>query len=158
MKLPKLALIDRDNTLIFASADPESPLYYVTELDRVVLKPGVKEAIELLRIHGIRMVLVTKQRCISKGLASREQVDLINRRTARLLNEPFEQIYVESTAEDKENLFKEVILDHRLDVSPVDMVLFDDSAREIKVAQKLGINAYDGSDLLASVKNLFCVL
>lgn len=159
MTLPKLIILDRDGTLNYASSNSESPLYYVTKLEHVVIKPGVQEAIDLIKAHGIAIIVATRQRCISKGLAAREQVNLINARVIRLLDIDNAGVFVEERENDKGRLLKEIIdyygkaYTGRV-VKPGDMVLFDDSPREIKVAQELGIAAYDGSDLLASVKQV----
>lgn len=154
MTLPKLIILDRDSTLNFSSSNPESPFYYITKLEHLILKPGVEEAVKLIEAHGIPMVLATRQRGISKGLVSSETVDLINTRLQRLLDVSFEGVYIETEAEDKVGLLKHILLEHRR-VGPSNMVLFDDSPREVVVAQGLGINAFDGSDLLSAAKALF---
>ncbi len=155
MTLPKMILLDRDGVLNHASSNPESPLYYITRIEDLIPKPGAKEALQLIRAHGIRVVLATRQRCIGKGLASRETVDLVNRRLERQLDAHFEHVYMEENAEDKTAILRDLIRDYQLDVSPNQMVFFDDSPREIKAAQSLGINAIDGTDLLGAVKELF---
>lgn len=154
MTLPKLILLDRDSTLNFSSSNPESPLYYITKLEQLIIKPGAREAAQLIQASGIRMVLATRQRCISKGLVSRETVDLINARLERMLGVSFHQMYVEPAAENKTSILKEIVRDYQLDVSPTQMAFFDDSPREINVAQALGITAIDGTDLLGAVKTL----
>lgn len=155
MTVPYPVLLDRDGVINYASHDESSPLYYITRVDDLIIKPGVREAVALLRAHNIPLALATKQRCVSKGLVSREQVDIINQRVNRLLNANFVRIYVEEVAEDKRALYKEALADRGFHGGwNGGMVLFDDSPREIKVAQDLGIAAYDGSDLLASVKQV----
>ncbi len=151
MTLPKLIILDRDGVLNFSSSNPESPLYYITKFEHLVIKPGVKEATQLIQAHSIPVALVTRQRCISKGLATREQVDLINTRVARLLDLDT-VIFVEETELDKRKILQ--ILIERATIKPSEMVMFDDSPREISVAQSLGITAYDGSNLLDAVKEL----
>ena len=152
MTLPKLVILDRDGVLNFASSNPESPLYYVTKLEHVVIKPGVDEAIRLIEAHGIPIALVTKQRCISKGLVTREQVNLVNARVARLLELPFTAVFIEEKEEDKRKILETLI--SKAPVKPSDMVMFDDSPREVKIAQTLGIAAYDGTYLLEAVKQV----
>ena len=78
MNLPKLCIIDRDNTLCYASRDPSSPIYYILSPDALVLKPGVLEAVKLLQMYSIPMVLATKQKCVSKGLLTRDELFNIN--------------------------------------------------------------------------------
>lgn len=152
MPLPKTIILDRDGVCNYASSNPDSPLYYVRRVEELVIKVGVKEAVGLLRAHNIPLVLATKQKCISKGLVSRQQVDLINARLDRLLDAQFQAIYVEESAEDKSSLYRQILKEGGL--RPDEAVLFDDSPREVKVAQTLGITAYDGSDLLTAVRGL----
>lgn len=153
MTLPKLILLDRDGVLNFASSNPVSPLYYVTQIEHIVLKPGAREAIKLIQAHGIPTVLVTRQRCISKGLASREQVNLINVRLERMLEADFDKIYIEESAEDKTAILKRVFADHPT-IKPSQMAFFDDSITDLNIAINLGIPSYGGSDLLGAVKML----
>ncbi len=151
MILPKLILLDRDNTLIHSSANPESPLYYVTKTEHIVIKPGVVEAIQLIQAHDIHIALITKQRCVSKGLATRTQVDVVNNRVAHILNVNM-VIYVEEAEPDKRKLLELII--ERATVKPSEMAFFDDSPHEQSVAKILGIPSYDGSNLLESVKQV----
>ncbi len=152
MTLPKLVILDRDSTLCFASSNPDSPLYYLADVKHLVIKPGVHEAIQLLQAHGIPMMIATRQRCISRGLVSRETVNLINTRLIRLLDFDPIRVMVGENEEDKRKMLEQVI--QEASILPSEMVLFDDSPREIKIAQSLGISAYDGTDLLSAVKTL----
>lgn len=154
MTLPKLIILDRDNTLNYSSSDPDSPLYYITRVEDLVIKNGVAEAVRLIQAHGIPIVLATKQRCIGKKIVGYEQVAIINTRLQRVLNLHLDGLYVEESAEDKSALYQQIIAKYKGSIRPEHMVLFDDSRREINVAQSLGIQAYDGSDLLSAVKTL----
>ncbi len=153
MKLPKLVILDRDQTLVFASSDGESPLYYLTKIEQLVLKPGAREAVKLIEAHGIPMVLATKQRCIGKNIVSRHMVGVLNERIRRMLDVSFVGTYIEEMAEDKTALYQAILKDYSL--KPLDVVLFDDSAAERGAAAKLGIPSFDGLNLLESVKELF---
>ena len=152
MSLPKLIVLDRDNTINYASSDPTSPLYYITRVEDLVIKAGVHEAIGLIKAHGIPVVLVTKQRCVGKGIISRETLNLIHARLQRVLDLTFEDIYVEENAEDKSTLYAQIL---ERGVAARDISVFDDSAREHQIAASLGMGAYDGVDLLAAVKTVF---
>lgn len=152
MTLPKLAIIDRDNCLCFASRDPFSPLYYVLSSDRLVLKPGAREAVRLLEIHGIPMVLATKQRCVSKGLITRDAVFKINDHLESLLGIQFHSVYTEEIEENKAGLYREILA--KTGLKPSEVVLFDDSEYEINIAVSMGMKAYCGLTLLESVKML----
>lgn len=150
MTPPKLAIIDRDNTLNFASSNPESPLYYVLTPDALVLKPNVREAVQLLRAHGVQLVLATKQRCVSKGLLTRDQLFKINEYLETQLGVQFHSVYVEEVEDNKAGLYREILA--ATNTSPADTVLFDDSFTERAIAESMGITAHDGTDLFASVK------
>lgn len=152
MNLPKLCIIDRDGTINYASRDPSSPIYYILSPDALVLKPGVLEAVKLLQIHSIPIVLATKQRCVSKGLLTRDELFNINERLEQMLNVQFQAVYAEEVEDTKAGLYREILA--RFEVSPTDTVLFDDSATERGEASKLGISAHDGKNLLESVTTL----
>lgn len=152
MNLPKLAILDRDSTLCYASRDPSSPIYYILSPDALILKPGVLEAVKLLTIHAIPMVLATKQRCITKGLLTRDELFDINERLEKMLGIQFQAVYTEEVEDTKAGLYREIL--SKFDVSPTDTVLFDDSGMERLAASQLGISTGDGRDLLASVKTL----
>lgn len=153
MNLPKLAILDRDGTLNFASKDPSSPLYYILSPDHLILKPGVLEAVRLLNFHNIPMVLATKQRCVSKGLLTRDQLFQINERLEFMLGVEFKGVYVEEVEETKAGLYQGIL--EQSGLNPDDIVVFDDSEIELNVAFRMGIHRrYDGTDLLKSVQSL----
>lgn len=156
MTLPKVCLLDRDGSINFAASDPTSPLYYVTELDRLVIKPNVATALAIIRAHGVPTALVTKQRCVGKGLVSREIVDLINKRLQRILSHDFDEIFIETEVENKRALYERALAKD-LRINPQDIHLFDDNVDERTIAARMGITTWDGSDLLASVSRAFGV-
>lgn len=153
MTLPKLCLLDRDSTLCFASKDPSSPLYYITRPDHLILKPGVREAIQLIRALNIPMILVTKQRCVGKGLVTESQVKAIHDHLESLLGVEFEGICVEGSAPDKGALYHAIL--NNYPVCSEEVVLFDDSIDEREIATRMGIHARDGTDLLGAVTKAF---
>lgn len=156
MRLPKAIILDRDGVINVSSSTDTSPLYYVTELDHIIIKPGVKEALAIIRAHGVPTALATKQRCIGKGLASRERVDLVNTRIQRLIDHEFDLIFIEPEAEDKHDSFKRAwSVWHRVD--PKDIHLFDDNEDERTIAARLGFTVHDGSDLYGAVCRAFGV-
>jgi len=152
MNLPRLAILDRDGVLNYASRAPSSPIYYILSQDALVLKPGVLEAVKLLAIHSIPMVLATKQKCVSKKLLTRDELFNINEALETKLGIQFQAVYTEEVEDTKAGLYREILA--RFEVSPTDTVLFDDSATERGEASKLGISAYDGENLLESVTTL----
>lgn len=156
MNLPKMVILDRDGVCNFASSNPDSPLYYITKVDDLILKPGVKEAVKLIQAHNIPIVLATKQRCVGKGLVTRARVDIINEKLRVLLGVDGWWVCVEENAENKSNLYKEILTKSSL--QPHEVALFDDNPEEWKVANLMGLKYYDGTDLLASVKKLFQIV
>jgi histidinol phosphatase-like enzyme len=153
MMLPELVITDRDGVLNLGSPNPASPLYYVTDLDHLVIKPGAKEALRAIRAHGIPTVLATKQRCISKGLVSRERVDLIHARLQRELDFTFFRILIEESAENKRALYERVL--DQSGINPAKVWLFDDSEGERTIAARMGITTFDGTNLWEAVCRAF---
>lgn len=152
--IPKVVLIDRDATLVCASSDPKSPLYYILTPQHLILKPGVKEAVAILAVHGVPVILCTKQRCISKGLITVEEMAIIHSRLERLIDLPFDHILIEPEHDNKLDLYRKVLKMYPL-VNPQDIALFDDSPDERMMAARLGITTYDGADLYGSVCKAF---
>jgi rfaE bifunctional protein nucleotidyltransferase chain/domain len=65
--------LDRDGTLIEDSG-------YIADPSRVRLLPGVAGALRALQAEGFRLVLVSNQSGIGRGLISRHQADAVNQR------------------------------------------------------------------------------
>lgn len=149
MTLPQLIVLDRDAVLIASSSDESSPLYYVTQLEHVILKPNVKDAVALINAHGIPIVLATKQRCLSKGLVSAERVNLIHTRLQRMLDHNFDRVLVEPEHENKLRLFQDILA--RQGGNPARIHLFDDSQDERTIAARLGFTVHDGENLWSAV-------
>ncbi len=55
-------------------------LHYLAEADRLEIYGGVGEALALARAHGFRIVCVTNQSGIERGLVTREDVERIHAR------------------------------------------------------------------------------
>ena len=157
MNLPKLVLLDRDGCLNYSSPEPDHPLYYITRVEDLVIKIGVREAVQLIKALGIPMVLVTRQRCISKGLVARKVVDLIHARLERLLDVHFDSIFVEEGAEDKTRILNQVKDKYHGVYRPDQMAFFDDSPRDVKIAHTMNIAAYDGSNLFKAIKPILYI-
>ena len=82
--IPELVLLDRDGTLI-----EDVPYNGDPELVRPL--PGVREALDRLRAEGVRLMIVTNQSGIGRGLISTPQADAVDARVADLLG-PFEAV------------------------------------------------------------------
>jgi histidinol-phosphate phosphatase family protein len=61
--------------------------------DRVTIEPGVREALDRLRVAGIPVAVVSNQSGVGRGYITSEQVDAVNRRVDQLLG-PFAGFFV----------------------------------------------------------------
>lgn len=141
-----MIILDRDGLLNVNSKDINSPYYYILRKEDLLLKPKVKEAMEFFK--GKRVVLATRQKCISKGLVSEEQVKEINDYLCELLGFTFEKIYVQIKGDDKTETFQKII-----DEYGTDLLLIDDSEKECMAARNLGITAICTDDLYTELRS-----
>ena len=74
----RAVFLDRDDTLL----DDEG---YMNDPARVRLLPGVADALRRLHRRGLRLVLVSNQSGVARGLITRPQVEQIQRRMCELL-------------------------------------------------------------------------
>jgi D-glycero-D-manno-heptose 1,7-bisphosphate phosphatase len=72
--------LDRDNTLIANDGDLGDP-------DAVELLPGVPEGLGRLREAGYRLIVVTNQGGVARGRYGEDDVDAVNQRIARIVDE-----------------------------------------------------------------------
>ena len=63
--------VDRDGTLI-------RDVGYLCRLDQVEILPGVSEGLRLLRRHGFKIVMITNQSAVARGLISEEELKAIH--------------------------------------------------------------------------------
>ncbi|MFD8595286.1 D-glycero-alpha-D-manno-heptose-1,7-bisphosphate 7-phosphatase [Kitasatospora sp. NPDC059646] len=75
-------LLDRDGTLIEGIA-------YNGDPGRVYPRRGVREALEELRALGLPLGVVTNQSGVGRGILTRDQVEVVNRRVEEMLG-PFD--------------------------------------------------------------------
>ena len=76
MKSIPVIFLDRDGVI----NKPAQPHEYITRWEDFEILPGVCEALRLLREAGYRIFIVTNQRCISRGIATRSQIDALHER------------------------------------------------------------------------------
>ena len=93
-------------------------------------------------------MLATRQKCISKGLITLEEVNKINEYLCELLEFKFDRMYVQPDGDDKTETFKQIIQDYG---HP--LILFDDSEKECITATALGIETVLTSNLMESIIN-----
>jgi D-glycero-D-manno-heptose 1,7-bisphosphate phosphatase len=72
----RAAFLDRDG--VINREPPEG--HYVTRWEEMQFLPGVAEAISLLGGAGFRVIIVTNQSCVAKGLLTVPELDLIHQR------------------------------------------------------------------------------
>jgi D-glycero-D-manno-heptose 1,7-bisphosphate phosphatase len=80
----KAAFLDRDG-VINRKAPTEDE--YITRWEHMHIIPGVGEAIALLNRAGFRVIVVSNQRCVAKGLVSISDLDAMHQRMCRELRE-----------------------------------------------------------------------
>jgi D-glycero-D-manno-heptose 1,7-bisphosphate phosphatase len=78
----KAAFLDRDG-VINQKAPTEDE--YITCWEEMHFLPGVAEAIVLLNRAGFRVIVVSNQRCVAKGLLTITELDSIHQRMCREL-------------------------------------------------------------------------
>lgn len=76
MKSIPVIFLDRDGVI----NKPANPHEYITTWPDFVILPGVYEALRLFHDNGYKIFIATNQRCISRGLASREEIGEIHRK------------------------------------------------------------------------------
>src|SRR5580704_13547313 len=80
--MTRAAFLDRDG--IINRKPPEGQ--YVTRWEDFHILPGVTEGIALLNRAGFRVIIVTNQRCIAKGLLTPAGLEKIHQRMSDLLS------------------------------------------------------------------------
>jgi D-glycero-D-manno-heptose 1,7-bisphosphate phosphatase len=89
----KAAFLDRDGVINQKAATDDG---YITRWEDLHFLPGVVEAIALLHRAGFLVIMVTNQRCISKGLLTKPELDSLHRRMCgelALRGAPLDKIY-----------------------------------------------------------------
>lgn len=77
----KAAFLDRDG-VINRKAPGDG---YITRWEEIEFLPGVAQAIALLNRTGFRVIVVTNQRCVAKGLVTIPELDGIHRHMCEAL-------------------------------------------------------------------------
>jgi len=73
----KAAFLDRDGVI---NQKPPTEDEYVTCWEELKILPGVAQGISLLNRAGFRVIVVSNQRCVAKGLMTAEELESIHRR------------------------------------------------------------------------------
>lgn len=141
----KLVVVDRDNVII------ECPQgQYVLDKEKVALKKGIKDAFDLLKASEIKTCMATKQRCISKELITREQVDEINNYIESILDFKFDNIFVEPKFKLKTRILSDILNLYKLDSNCI--LYIDDNAQNCVIAEILGFQTVCSDNLLNTIQ------
>ncbi len=74
----RAVFLDRDGTVVEERG-------YITSPDDIRILPGAAEAIVRLRARGWKVIVVSNQACVAKGMITEEELGRINRRMEDLL-------------------------------------------------------------------------
>ncbi|MGB8028092.1 MAG: HAD family hydrolase [Terracidiphilus sp.] len=77
----KAAFLDRDGVINVKAPEGQ----YVTRWEEVRFLPGVATAIAILNKSGFRVIVVSNQRCVAKGLVTSSEVEALHKRIGREL-------------------------------------------------------------------------
>jgi D-glycero-D-manno-heptose 1,7-bisphosphate phosphatase len=73
----KAAFLDRDGVINKKAPTPDT---YITRWEEMHILPGAVEGIALLKRAGYRVIIVTNQRCVSKGLITVFELERLHKR------------------------------------------------------------------------------
>lgn len=119
---------------------------YAYRLPDFEILPRVPEALQRLKTAGYRLVIVTNQSGIAKGIYTREQMqtchDFMNMVTGHLVDEiyyaPYHPLVSESLTRKPDSLMFERAI-AQFDIDPARSWMIGDKERDLVPAQKLGI-------------------
>jgi D-glycero-D-manno-heptose 1,7-bisphosphate phosphatase len=71
----RAAFLDRDGVINRKAPTPDQ---YITRWEEIQILPGAVEAVALLNRAGFRVIIVTNQRCVSKGLITVAELESLH--------------------------------------------------------------------------------
>ena len=160
---PKALVLDIDGVARTNSRDPNSPFYRILRPHMSIIKPGVREAFEIIIALDIPFYIATKQRGFSDGTLTQEAFEAMWQEFKEKvipikfqhLTELFDRnLLVEPAAEDKTVLFK-IVVERHPELKPSEICAIDDSWGEIIAAKALGLDTYQTTNLYSTVLELF---
>lgn len=84
----KALFLDRDGTILKEiEGDSPETLGYLTNVQQVELIEGAADAIALAHKQGYKTIIITNQSAIARGMLTEEELDKINWKMLKLLNE-----------------------------------------------------------------------
>jgi len=81
MRINRSVFLDRDGVIT------EDPPHYAHRIDQMVLISGSAEAIRLLNEHGFKVIVITNQSGVAKGMYREEDIIVFHNEMQRQLNE-----------------------------------------------------------------------
>jgi len=143
--LPRLILLDRDGVV---NEDVGSP--GVVCKSQLTLTPNAAKAIGSLRRRGCKVVLVTNQSCVGKGLIPRQELDAINDHLQDMLRYDdddaiLDNIYLCTSVNESDDprmkpnsgMIVEACQDES--IPPDECIMIGDSLRDLEAAQSGGV-------------------
>jgi len=136
----KCIFLDRDGVL------NEDNVNYTWKVEAFKILPGVPEALKNLKDKGYRLVIITNQSGIAKGVYEHEDVlncyNYLQQQTGNLIDEiyycPYHHTSTESlTCKPNTLSFEKAIAKYNLDITKCWMV--GDMHRDLEPAKKMGI-------------------
>lgn len=136
--------LDRDGVI-----NRKGPSYYIYSIEDFAINEGIIEALKYFSAKGFRLIVITNQGGIARGIYTMEQVEEVHQlMRALLLNEGIKltDVYYCPHHPDIERcecrkpgtlLFEKAIMEHNID--PVSSYMIGDSDIDIEAAEKLGI-------------------
>jgi D-glycero-D-manno-heptose 1,7-bisphosphate phosphatase len=140
----KAAFLDRDG-VINRKAPTESG--YITRWEEMEILPGVVEAIALLNGAKFRVIVVSNQRCVAKGLLTKDELDSLHQSMCDALVArgatidgvyycPHEEQPPCSCRKPKPGMLFTAAREHQIDLSSSWMV--GDSVKDVEVGRSAG--------------------
>ena len=146
----KAVFLDRDGTIVREKG-------YITVPDDLEILPGAAEAILSLRERGWKVIVVSNQGAVAKGLVTEEELGEINLRMVMMLGAEgatFDGVYVcphhpEGKVPDyaiecgcrkpRAGLLEQAASEHDLDLA--ECVMIGDSLRDLQAGREAGVSA-----------------
>ncbi len=159
----KAAFLDRDGVINVKA--PEG--HYVTRWEEVSFLPGVAAAISRLNKAGFRVIVISNQRCVAKGLVTSAEVEALHRKISKELADlgaiidavyfcPHDTEPPCSCRKPAPGMLLEAAKDHQIDLGASWMI--GDSAADVAAGKNAGCKTVligRAAKLSASAPDLF---
>ncbi len=136
----KCIFFDRDGVINKDKVD------YVYTLEEFKILPGVLEAFNKFKADGYKLIVITNQSGIAKGIFTMDDVDNCHNYLQEISNNAIDDFYISPYHESKSSsltrkpgslMWEKAIAKHNIDVTK--SIMIGDKARDLEPAKKLGI-------------------